>query len=142
MNKVLLLVLIMMDLNIFQLVFFNIVWLSLGELAIQIAISDLSQMVKGAMLLQQPYHKKLDALCTLVFWRKLFGKGWWIASPIILLTRLHRFFSEMLACPFCLGFHLAWLTNWLYLDLNITTSIILAPVVLVYVVILDRLHTK
>jgi len=111
-------------------------------MAIQIAISDLSQMVKGAMLLQQPYHKKLDALCTLVFWRKLFGKGWWIASPIILLTRLHRFFSEMLACPFCCGFHLAWIINWLYLDINIITSVILAPMVLVYVAILDMLHSK
>jgi len=132
----------MMEYTTLNWLFFNIVWLSLGELAIQTVISDLSSTVKGAMLLNQPYNTKLNLLCTYSFCKKLLGRGWWVATPFIFLFRLHRFFSEMLSCPWCCGFHFAWITNWLYLDMDIITSLILAPVVLVYVTILDRLHSR
>ena len=137
-----------MDLNIlmdnfgfFDFVFYILVCLSLGELAIQTVISELSSKIMGAMLLQQPYNKRLQTLSVIPFWRKLLGKIWVIATPIIILIKIHKFFSEMFSCPWCVGFHYAWLTNWLYLDMDIITSIILAPIVLVFVTILDKLHT-
>jgi len=121
------------------LVFLSI---SLAELSIQIVISDLSHWVKGAILLNQPYNEKLNALCTRTFWQKLFNKAWIIASPIVFLARIHRFFSELLACPWCTGFWLMFFTNYFYLKQDIITALILAPMCLVWVTILDRLHTK
>lgn len=132
----------MIDYSILFWIKFFIIGISMAELAIQIATSDLSDMIKGAMLLQQPYNKKLQTLSLIPFWRKLLGKRLWvIATPFIFLIKIHKFFSEMLSCPYCQSFHYAWLVNWLYLDMDIITSIILAPIVLVFVASLDKLHT-
>lgn len=135
-----------MDLNGFMdnidIVFYIFIWLSLAEFAIQVTISELATWIKGTLLLNQPYHSKLATFANPIFWRKLLGNWWLIALPFIFLFRIHRFFSEMLSCPYCQVFHYAWLTNWLYLDLSIITSIILAPICLVFVAILDRIHIK
>lgn len=130
------------DIGFFEFVFYIFIWISLAELAFQTVISELASKITGAMLLQQPYHSKLQTLSFIPFWRKLLGKWWIIATPVILLIKIHKFFSEMLSCPYCIGFHYAWLVNWLYLDMDIITSIILAPIVLVFVSILDRIHSK
>jgi len=131
-----------LEFNVLEFVFFSIISISLAELAIQITISDLAHWMKGAILLNQPYHKKLDAVCNLAFWRKLFNKAWIIATPIIFLACIHRFFSQLLACPWCTGFWLMFFTNHFYLKQDIITALILAPMCLVWVTILDRLHTK
>ena len=123
-------------------ILFILVSISLGELAIQVVNSDLSNWIKGQLLLNQPYHSKLQSLSLSHFWRRLLGNWWFIAIPFIFLIKIHKFFSEMLACPYCCGTHLAWITYWLYLDLDIITALLLAPVTLVAVAILDRLHTK
>jgi len=131
-----------MDFDIYFWIKFFVIGLSMAELAIQIATSDLSDMIKGAMLLNQPYNKKLQTLSYIPFWRKFLGKRLWlIATPFIFLIKIHKFFSEMLLCPYCTGFHLAWIVNWLYLDLDIITALLLAPITLVFVAILDRIHT-
>lgn len=131
----------MTDISEFQYVFSILVWVSLAELAIQVAISDLSEAVKGAMLLNQPYNAKLNLLCSKAFWCKLLGKGWWVATPITFLFKIHRFFSELLSCPWCCGFWMALFTNHFYLNFDWITSIILAPMVLVFVTILDKIHS-
>lgn len=132
----------MIDYSILFWVKFFVIGLSLAELAIQIVISDLSHMIKGAILLNQPYHSKLQTLSLTSFWRRLLGRWWIIATPFIFLIKIHKFFSEMLSCPYCQVFHYAWLINWLYLNMDIFTSIILAPISLVFVAILDRIHAK
>jgi len=120
------------------LVFLSI---SLAELSIQIVISDLSHWVKGAILLNQPYNEKLNALCTRTFWQKLFNKAWIIATPFILLVRLHRFFSQLFSCPWCTAFWLMLCTNFFYLQLPVVESLLLAPLALVFVTVLDKLHS-
>ena len=126
----------------FNIVFFILLAISAAEFSIQTVISDLSYMVKGAMLLRQPYNKKLKAVSSVGFWRKLFGYAWVIATPIILLVKIHEFISEMLDCPFCIGFHFGWLINYFVLDMPILQALLLAPIVLVFVGILDRLHCR
>ena len=124
----------------------NLDWVSIiifaicsAELAIQIVISDLSYRVKGAILLQP--NKKLQTLSLLSFWRKLLGKWWVIATPFIFLIRVWQFIADLLACPWCSAYHISWLTSYLYLQQDIITSLLLAPLALVFVTILDRLHT-
>lgn len=127
----------------FDFFFYIIIWLSVAEFAIQLAISDLSAKVKESTALQQPY--RFNSLCRFKFWRKLFGKAFGVLSPLLLIVvlffNIHRFFSEMFDCPYCICAHLCWLTNWLYLDMDIITSIMLAPIGLVFVAVLDRLHS-
>lgn len=126
----------------FDLVFYILIWLSLGELMIQTQISELSQWMRGAMLLNQPYHSKLESLSLFNFWRKLLGSWWLIATPLIFLIKTHKFISSLVNCPYCLGTWVGLFVNHYYLNLDWITSIILAPMVLVFVAFLDRLHTK
>ena len=133
---------IMGDNGFLDFVFYILVWISLAEFAIQVVISELSDFIKGAILLQQPYHSKLQTLSLIPFWRKLLGKWWIIATPFIFLVNIHKFFSQLFACPYCQGFHYAWIVNYFYLDFPLLESFLLAPLVLVFIAILDRLHIK
>ena len=133
---------IMLDFSILEFVWFFIISLSLAELAMQIVISDLAYRIKGAILLNQPYHKRLETLISIPFWRKLLGHWWFIASPLILLIKIHKFVQELFSCPWCIAYHLCWITNWLYFDMPIFEALLLAPLGLVFVTLLDRLHTK
>lgn len=132
----------MADYTLFQFVFFLIICLSVAEFSIQVVISELSNWIMGVLRLSTPYNKKLDSLCSVSFWRKLLKRMWIIAIPIIFLFNIHRFFSALLSCPWCTSFWLALFTNHFYLKLDIITSLLLAPVALVFVTILDILHTK
>ena len=131
----------MAEFTTIEFVLFILIGLSLAEFAIQIVISELSHWIKGAMLLRQPYNKKLDAFCNPILWRKLFNKAWFIASPIIFLTRIHRFISELLSCPWCIGFWLMLSANLFYFKMDLITALLLAPICLVWVTILDKLHS-
>jgi len=129
-----------MELNWLLFVF---IIFSLAELSIQIVVSELSHWVKGYTGLSQPF--KYNAICKLIFWRKLFGKSWLVLSPLLLLISaffiLYSFVSKMLDCPYCIVFHLAWTTNIFYFKMDIITALLLAPLALVGVAILDRIHT-
>jgi hypothetical protein len=123
-------------------VFYILIWISLAELALQMVISELSDYIRGAMLLTQPYSQRLESLRLIKFWRKIIGNWWIIATPLILLINIHKFISNLLTCPYCLGFWIGISANYYYLNLDIITSIILAPMVLIMVAILDKVHTK
>lgn len=118
------------------------VHLSLAEFSIQVVISELSEWIKGKTALSQPY--KLGSLSKFAFWNLLFGSYWQVLSPLSLilvaLFSIHSFLSRLLACPYCICMHLCWLTNWLYLDMDLFTSILLAPIGLVFVAILNKIH--
>lgn len=117
-------------------------WIALAELSIQIVTSELSAKIKGAMLLQMPYNSKTDLLSKNKFWRKLLGRYWVLATPFILFFAIHKFIAELLDCPYCIGFWIGLFTNHFYLNLDWITSIILAPMVLIGVAVLDRIHTR
>lgn len=130
------------SIGIFDLLLYIIIWFSLGELSLQVVISELADWLRGAMLLNQPYNKTLSSISNPVFWRKILGNWWFITTPLILLISIHKFFSNLLACPYCVCTHLCWLTNWLYLDMDLFTSFLLAPLGLVFVALLDKIHTR
>jgi len=132
----------MVEFSILEFIWFSLIGLSLAEMAMQVVISDLAYKIKGAILLNQPYHEKLKTLSVIPFWRKLLKHWWFIAIPFIFLIKIHKFISELLSCPWCIAFHLSWVTNWLYFDMPIFEALLLAPIALVFVTILDRLHTK
>lgn len=135
----------MMDFDIYSWIKFFVIGISMAELMIQCQISELSQWIKDKIALIQPYPKKLQTLSFIPFWRKLLGKWFWVLSPLFLIIilgfRIHRFFASLVNCPYCLGFWVGLFTNHFYLNMDWITSIIFAPIVLVGVVILDKLHT-
>lgn len=126
----------MIDLDYILLIFIS---LSLAELAIQITISELAHYIKGILFLNPS--NKLDMLCKKNVWQKLLGKAWTIAIPLIFMFNINKFFSKMLACPYCIGFHLGWISYWLILGMPIFQSLLFAPLVLVGVAILDKIHS-
>lgn len=135
----------MIDNGFFDFVFYILCYFALAELMLQCQISELSQWIKDKIALNQPYNRKLQTLSVIPFWRKLLGKWFWVLSPLSLLIilgfNIHRFFASLVNCPYCLGFWVGLFTNHYYLKFDWITSIIFAPMVLIGVVILDKLHT-
>ena len=127
-----------MDLNWILFVFLS---LSMAELAIQIVTSELSSWIMGQLRLTIPYNRKLDVLGKVKFWRSLLKYGWFFAIPIIFLIKIHEFFAHMLSCPFCTSFHLAWISYVFILNIPILYALLFAPITLVFVALLDRIHT-
>lgn len=124
-----------------NLIFFIILSLAIGEISIQIVISELANKIKGLMFLNQPYSRKLSLMSSILFWRKLSKYGWFLFLPVVLVLKLHKLMSEILQCPWCLSYHISWLTSYLYLHTDIITAVLLSPISLVFVTILDLLHT-
>lgn len=124
-----------------DIIYFFLLMLSAAEFSIQIVISTLSEWVKGKFALTQPYNKRLSVFGTKMFWFKLFKYGWFLGIPFIFLIKIHQFFSAMLDCPYCTVFHLAWLANFFILGMTLSQSFLLAPIALVFVAILDKIHS-
>lgn len=124
--------------------FLFVVWLSLSEFAIQVVISELSYWIKDKIALTQPYNKKLETLSLIPFWRKLLGKWFWVLSPLSFLIligfNIHKFFASLLNCPYCSCFWMSVITNHFYFNMPVLESFLLAPVALVMVAILNKLH--
>ena len=114
-----------------------------GEFSIQVVISDLSQWLKEKTALSQPY--TLSKLSSFKFWISLLGVWFWVLFPLVLvlviLANTHRFISNLVACPWCIAFYLAFLVNFFYLKTDVITAILLAPLALVFVTILDKIHS-
>jgi len=125
----------------FNWILFVFLSLSLAEFAIQIVISELSQWIRGVVALTTPYHSKLQVLSLIPFWHRLLGKWWLIATPLLLLFNTHKLMAHMLSCPYCTGFHLAWIANLLILGMPLLYALLLAPITLVFVAGLDKLHS-
>ena len=129
-----------------NLITFILLQLSIAELSIQLQISTLSMWIKDILGLQHPYSKKSEVLATPIFWFKLFGNYALILSPLIVVIttafNIHKFVSSLVNCPYCSGFHIAWMVNLFYFGMDITTSLLFAPLCLVMVVVLDKLHSS
>jgi len=127
----------------FSYILFILVSLSLAEFAIQMQVSELSQWVKGKTALNQPY--KLNSLNKCYFWNMLFGKYWLVLSPLSLMLvaffKIHFFISRLVDCPWCTAFWLALAVNLLFFHMPLAEALLLAPFALVWVTILDKLHT-
>jgi len=132
----------MIEFTALNFLFFLIIGLSLAEFAMQIVLSDLAHWIKGWLFLNQPYPEKLQTLSVIPFWRKLLKHWWFLATPFIFLINIHKFISSLFGCPWCIGFWLMLTTNYFYLKMDIITALLLAPICLVWVTILDRLHTN
>ena len=130
----------MMDINIILLI---LVAISVAEFSIQVVISELSQWLKDKTALSQPY--VLSGLCRFKFWISLLRGWFWMLSPLVLivvvLANVHRFISNLTACPWCLAFWLAVAANYFFLGLPIISAVIFAPLALVFVTIFDKLHS-
>jgi len=120
-----------------------IVNLALAEFAMQMQISELASWVKGKTGLIQPY--KLSGLSSYSFWHMLVGKWFAVLSPLLLVIvgffNIHRFLSRLVDCPWCTSFWFALAVNLFYFHMPIMDSFLLAPVALVFVTLLDKLHT-
>ena len=119
--------------------------ISIAEFAIQIVISELSHWLKDKIGLSQPY--KLVGMSKLSFYHQMLGTTLLVVlSPLVLLLvvffSIHSFVSKMVDCPFCTAFWLALAVNHFYFNLDLIDSIMLAPLCLVFVAILDRIHFK
>ena len=130
----------MMDINIILLL---LIALSCAEFSIQCVVSEASQWLKDKTALNQPY--VLSKLSGFKFWFSLLRGWFWVLSPLVIivvvLANVHRFISSLTACPWCLAMWLAVAANYFFLGLPIITAIILAPLALVFVTILDKIHT-
>jgi len=124
---------------------FIILAICVAEFAIQMQLSMLSQWVKGVLGLRQPYDSKLEVLCSVRFWIKFIGNWSIVLSPFILLVlavfNFHKFVSFLVDCSYCTSFWLMTAVNFFYLKQDISTSLLLAPLALVMVVVLDKLHS-
>lgn len=114
-------------------------------LGVQIAgESSLALRIKQALLLIQPYSKRLDVLTKLSVWKRLLGTIIFIIFPLVLvvvvLFRFHRFLSELLDCRYCtstwiFGFLLYFLT-----ENDLIHCIIFAPLAIIGVYIIEKLQ--
>jgi hypothetical protein len=125
---------------------FIIIMFCMAELAIQIVISELSDTIKGYLGMRLPYNPKLQILSETTFWFKYFDKYSLLLSPVILILvsffTIHRFLSNLTACPFCIGFWLGVACSLFYFNTSIILAVTLAPTVLIAVAILERIHFK
>lgn len=123
-----------------------IILLAVAEFAIQIQISTLATRIKKYMLMNVGIQSKLKVLSNLQFWFSLFKTYSFILYPFILLLVLFfnilYLFNEMVNCPYCIGFHLAWAVNYFYLGDSLPESFILAPIALIWVKLLDIIHSN
>lgn len=125
-----------------DIILYIILSICMAELAIQIVTSELSEWFKDKLFLQQPY--KLNPLTGYTFWFQLFG-GYAVGLvPIIIVLMafftIHRFVSSLIACSFCTSFWLNTACCYFVLNQNILAALILAPLALVFVAVLNRIH--
>lgn len=125
-----------------EIIQFILITLSLATLAIQVVISSLSEKVKKSLYIDRPY--RLNPLTNIYFWFSFTGLNWGILlSPVIFLLvtmfKIHKFFSEMLDCPYCVGFHLGWIVYYFYLGMPLLTALLYAPIVILATVIVDKI---
>lgn len=122
----------MTDINI---IYYLLTSICVAEFAMQMQLSSLAYKVK--LLLGLLPSDKLDILCKKDFWMELIG--WWIIPTYFM--RAWRYITELVNCPYCSGFWLAFATNYFYLKTDIVTAIVLAPLALVFVAGLNKLHS-
>lgn len=126
-------------------VLFIILMFATSEFAIQMQMSTLSQWVKDTTGLKQPYSKKLQALCNPILYRRLFSWWFWLLSPLLLIIilafNLHRFVSNLVDCSYCTSFWLATAVNYFVLNQTLPMAMLLAPIALIGVALLDKLHS-
>ena len=128
-----------------QIILFIILSISIAEFSIQMQLSTLAAWVKEIFRLQQPYPGNYLTISKVYFWNRFFGSWCYLLYPLSLLIvaffTLHRFVSEMVNCPWCSAFHLSWMVNHFFLNMPLIDSLLLAPFALVFVAVLDKLHT-
>jgi hypothetical protein len=96
----------------------DLIWfittLCIAELAIQVAYaSTLAESLKVWLLLSDTQNRK---------WRW----GW-------------QKVRELANCPYCLGFHLGWITNLCYWHMSFGQALLFAPLVLIMVDVIRKL---
>jgi hypothetical protein len=118
---------------------------SVAEFAMQMQLSVLATKVKGLLYLDQPHNSKLDILSNQLFWYKLLGIWFILLAPLILFIifffHFYKFLVELVNCPYCSCFWLSTAVNYFYFNENIITAMLFAPVSLIFVAILNKLHS-
>ena len=109
-----------------------------AEMGWQLQISSLAYKVK-ALLGLLPDNSKLQVLCKRELWTEFIG--FWYVIPTTVF-KSWRFISELLNCPYCSTYHMSWISIWLILQQPLWLSLVLAPLGLVWVAVLDRIHFK
>jgi len=121
----------------FNIIYWIILMISMAELAIQIVVSELSYKVKDILGMHIP-NKRLDALCSYQFWAYFIG---YIAFIPQVAFIVYRFFIQLLNCPYCTGFWLGLGVNLFVLNMLLPQALLLAPICLVFVAVLDKIHS-
>jgi len=127
--------------EIITVIFFSLI---VSIWAIQISSeSVLALRIKNFFKLSHPYNKKLIALCQFKTWRRMLGTISYVLLPIIVLIiipiRLHRFIAEVLECPYCLSYHLGWLSFYFIIKLPLWEAFYLATLPILWIYIIDRI---
>ena len=71
----------------------------------------------------------IEATTKVGFFNKLFGDSWkYILFPItivlVLLSGIYKKMVMLLNCPYCLSFHIGWISTYFYLGVSPMESII------------------
>jgi hypothetical protein len=119
----------------FNIIYFIIGMLSMAEMSIQMVTSQLAYKIKTGIGFNSKY---LTTLSNYKFWVEFLG---WFAVIPVFFFKIYVFFKKLLDCIFCTGYHAAWLYLYLFMNMPLLQSLLLAPVCLVFVAILDKIHS-
>jgi len=126
---------------------FFIVMLSVAMMAIQVVSSTLSLKIKRLLGVNLPY--RYSALSNIYFYTKWLNLGVdatiLLSIPLLLVTtffKIHRFIAELFGCPYCIGFWISLAVNYYYFNFALITSLLYAPLALVFVAILDKIMSQ
>ena len=122
-----------------------LILIACAVLAIEIAYeSSLSLSVKK-FLRVDVLPLTIEATTKVGFFNKLFGDSWkYILFPItivlVLLSGIYKQVVQLLNCPYCLSFHLGWISTYFYLGVSPMESIIYGLLVIPIVHLLEKLY--
>lgn len=120
-----------------------LIMIALAELARQIVHkSTLSMKIKQGFGLIPDNVQVRKRMSIWYYWSRL--RWWTLASlPFVIISivihHIWNLISELLDCDRCLSFHLLWLTLYFHFNLDLWTSLLLAPICIIIVILLEKI---
>lgn len=115
---------------------------SIAGFSYELAYGKLANYIKTVFKLEQQF--KYHPLLYINPWKKALGNFYLMLLPFILLLilyrNIHKGLYELLRCPYCIGFHLMWITNHFVFNMNWLMTFLLASVIMLPIAIIDRLR--
>ena len=105
--------------------------------------SELSNVIKKFCFLDGESIGRWKKRGSVKNWWNLTGRWFFPLIPfvavVVLFSWLMVLLGSLLDCDKCLGYHLGWLTLYFILGYSLTQSLVIAPLVILWVYVIERI---